>query len=60
MDHYRWYFRAHTIRSLERNIMGFVGVSRINETLIGMVDKLGEKGVQKWTQKLRKLGASAQ
>ena len=49
MDHYGWYFRAHSIKSLERDIPGFVGMSRINDTLIGMVDKLGEKGVQKWT-----------
>ena len=52
--------RPHRLKSLKRNILGFVGISPINETLIGMVDKLGEEGVQKWTQKLRKLCASAQ
>lgn len=57
---YRWYFRAHSVKSLERNILGFVGISPVNETLIGMVDKLGDAGVQKWQDKLRKLGASAQ
>lgn len=57
---YRWYFRAHSVKSLERNILGFVGISPVNETLIGMVDKLGDAGVQKWTEKLRKLGAAAQ
>lgn len=57
---YRWYFRAHSVKSLERNILGFVGISPVNETLIGMVDKLGEVGVQKWENKLRKLGADAQ
>ena len=57
---YRWYFRAHSVKSLERNILGFVGISPVNETLIGMVDKLGEVGVQKWEDKLRKLGADAQ
>ena len=25
---YRWYFRAHSIKSLERNILGFVGIRR--------------------------------
>jgi putative NADPH-quinone reductase len=24
---YRWYFRAHSVKSLERNILGFVGVA---------------------------------
>ncbi|MEO8120060.1 MAG: NAD(P)H-dependent oxidoreductase [Rhodoferax sp.] len=57
---YRWYFRAHSVKNLERNILGFVGISPVNETLIGMVDKLGDVGVQKWTDKLRKLGAAAQ
>lgn len=57
---YRWYFRAHSVKNLERNILGFVGISPVNETLIGMVDKLGDAGVQTWTDKLRRLGAVAQ
>jgi hypothetical protein len=56
---YRWYFRAHSIKSLERNVLGFVGIAPINETLIGLVDKLGDSGVRQWQDKLRKLGASA-
>ena len=57
---YRWYFRAHSIKSLERNLLGFVGLAPVTETLIGGVDKLGEAGVQKWQTKLRQLGADAQ
>ena len=56
---YRWYFRAHSVKSLERNILGFVGISPVNETLIGQVDKLGEDGVAKWQDKLRKMGRLA-
>jgi putative NADPH-quinone reductase len=56
---YRWYFRAHSVKSLERNVLGFVGISPVNETLIGMVDKLGDAGVHKWLAKLRKLGVAA-
>ena len=56
---YRWYFRAHSVKSLERNVLGFVGIAPINETLIGMVDKLGDDGVHKWQAKLRALGAAA-
>ena len=56
---YRWYFRAHSIKSLERNILGFVGFSPVHATLIGMVDSLGEAGVQKWKTQLGKLGTSA-
>jgi putative NADPH-quinone reductase len=57
---YRWFYRAHSVKSLERNILGFVGVSPVNETLIGMVDQLGEQGVAKWCAKMRALGRAAQ
>jgi len=53
---YRWIFRAHSLRSLERNILGFVGVAPIHETLIGGVDGLGEAGVQRWLGEMRELG----
>lgn len=57
---YRWYFRAHSIRSLERNILGFVGIAPINETLIGMVEQLGHEKLQGWCNKLRRLGAQGE
>lgn len=55
---YRWYFRAHSLKALERNILGFVGIAPIHETLIGMVGKPGEgfEDADKWLAKLRKLG----
>lgn len=56
---YRWYFRAHSLKSLERNILGFVGIGPIHETLIGLVGKPGEgfeKEAEKWLGKMRKLG----
>lgn len=56
---YRWYFRAHSLKSLERNILGFVGIAPVNETLVGMVDKLDEAGVKKWQGQMRALGRAA-
>ena len=56
---YRWYFRAHSVKSLERNILGFVGIAPVHETLIGLVDRLGEPGVAQWCAKLKKLGRQA-
>ena len=53
---YRWIFRAHSVRSLERNILGFVGFAPVRETLVGGVDQLGEAGVLGWRDKLRVLG----
>ncbi|MDZ7583196.1 MAG: NAD(P)H-dependent oxidoreductase [Thiobacillus sp.] len=54
---YRWYFRAHSLRSLERNILGFVGIAPVHETLIGMVANMEPEPAKKWLAKLEKLGA---
>lgn len=56
---YRWYFRAHSVRSLERNILGFVGIAPVQETLVGSVELLGDAGVAKWRTRMRTLGAKA-
>jgi putative NADPH-quinone reductase len=55
---YRWYFQAHSIKSLERNILGFVGIAPIHKTLIGMVANLDAKGAEKWLSVMGKLGRS--
>jgi putative NADPH-quinone reductase len=56
---YRWYFRAHSVKSLERNILGFVGIAPVSETLIGMVGNMKPEDGQKWLRKLTALGRSA-
>jgi putative NADPH-quinone reductase len=56
---YRFYFRAHSVRSLERNVLGFVGISPVNETLVGMVDSLDDKTRVRWLGKMRALGREA-
>ncbi|MDP1529225.1 MAG: NAD(P)H-dependent oxidoreductase [Rhodoferax sp.] len=53
---YRWYFRAHSIKSLERNILGFVGIAPVHETLVGMVGNMEPELAKKWLTKLEKLG----
>jgi putative NADPH-quinone reductase len=35
---YRWYFRAHGVRGLERSVLKFAGMKPVRETLLGMVD----------------------
>jgi putative NADPH-quinone reductase len=57
---YRWYFRAHSVKSLERNILGFVGIAPVRATLIGMVGNLSAAAAAKWLAKLRKLGRRAE
>lgn len=53
---YRWYFGAHSLKSLERNILGFAGIKPIRETLIGMVETLDEAKRRNWLEKLREFG----
>ena len=56
---YRWYFRAHSIKSLERNILGFVGISPVEETLIGSVEQMDAKAKSRLFSKIRNLGRDA-
>ncbi|HMN93801.1 MAG TPA: NAD(P)H-dependent oxidoreductase [Hydrogenophaga sp.] len=53
---YRWYFRAHSLKSLERNVLGFVGFAPIEETLVGGVDQIKADGLARWQAKMRRLG----
>jgi putative NADPH-quinone reductase len=57
---YRWYFRAHSVKSLERNILGFVGIGPIDETLIGMIGSLSVDSANQWLATLRTLGERAE
>jgi putative NADPH-quinone reductase len=56
---YRYFFRAHSVKALERNVLGFVGIAPVHETLIGMVDHMPQKDVQRWLAKLREMGGKA-
>jgi len=53
---YRWYFRAHSVKSLERNILGFIGIAPVRETLVGMVAAMKDEDSAKWMEKMRGLG----
>lgn len=57
---YRWYFRAHSIKSLERNILGFVGIAPVHETLIGLTGNMKSEDAARWLGKLRRLGFRAE
>jgi putative NADPH-quinone reductase len=53
---YRWYFGAHSLKSLERNILKLSGIGPIKESLIGMVDESDNKNRRKWLEKMSSLG----
>jgi putative NADPH-quinone reductase len=56
---YRWYFGAHSLKSLRRNVLSFVGFKPVRTTLIGLVEGKSPKRRQRWLAKLRALGAAA-
>lgn len=56
---YRWYFGAHGLRSLERNILGFCGIAPIKESLVGMVDTMSEAKRETWLAAMNALGRAA-
>ena len=55
---YRWYFRAHSLKSLERNILKFAGISPVRETLFGLVESADERRHARWLDKMHALGAA--
>jgi putative NADPH-quinone reductase len=55
---YRHFYRAHSVKALERNILGFIGIAPVRETLIGNVESPSDAGRQKWLAKLQALGAA--
>jgi putative NADPH-quinone reductase len=56
---YRLYFRAHSVKSLRRNVLGFVGVKPVGDTLIGMTGKLTPRQAARWLDRLKALGRAA-
>lgn len=56
---FRWYFRAHALKLLERNILGFLGIAKVRSTLFGNVMGAGEAGRTRWLQKAAALGRRA-
>jgi len=49
---YRWYFRAHGVRGLERSVLRFAGIKPVRETLLGMVDAASDAKRQGWLGRL--------
>lgn len=53
---YRWYFRAHSLKSLERNILHPCGVRPVKESLIGLIDAKGGARRHKWLARMQTFG----
>ena len=56
---YRFWYLGHGIAGMRRNILNFVGISPVRETLFGTVEGASEARREKWRAKMRLLGARA-
>lgn len=56
---YRWWFCAHSLRSLKRNILAFCGIGPLRDTLIGNVEGCGAPARARWLERMRALGRKA-
>lgn len=55
---YRWFYGAHAVKSLERNILAFTGFKPVRRTLIGMVEAKDDAGRRKHLARMKSLGAA--
>lgn len=56
---YRFVYRAHATRILHHQILGFVGVGPVEETIFGGVDDQDAGTRAEWLAEVRRLGAGA-
>lgn len=55
---YRWYFRAHSLKNLERNILRFTGFAPVRASIVGSVQAMTAKKRNAWLQRVRQLGVN--
>jgi putative NADPH-quinone reductase len=56
---YRVVYRAHSVKSLERNILNFVGISPVRTSLVGTVASRDAKRHEAWLKDMAALGSKA-
>jgi putative NADPH-quinone reductase len=56
---YRWYFRAHSLKSLKRNILGACGFKPVRACFVGAVETTSQAARGDWLSKVQSLGAHA-
>jgi NAD(P)H dehydrogenase (quinone) len=56
---YRWYFGAHALKLLKRNILHFVGIKPVSSTIYGMIETVGDERRKQWLREVEALGHQA-
>ena len=52
---YRWFFFAHSLKSLQRNILKYSGIKHIKTCTIGTVEKGNKKKLSAWLLRVKKI-----
>lgn len=55
---YRLWFLGHGIAGMRRNILNFVGIKPVRESLFGMVEGASDAKRTRWLNEMRNLGAA--
>ncbi len=56
---YRWWFGAHAVKMLRRNILGFLGAGPIRTTIYGSIGGVTAERRQDWIGEIEALGRRA-
>ena len=56
---YRWYFRAHSLKNLKRNILEFCGLKPVRACVVGMVESMSQAARGDWLARVQRLGQRA-
>lgn len=55
---YRFFYRAHSLKSLARNLLGFVGIAPVRHSIVGSVET-DDGHREHWLSIIRQLGREA-
>ena len=53
---YRFFFGAHGLKNLDRNILRFCGVRPVRSTLIGLIERKDPRMHERWLTAMARLG----
>ena len=56
---YRWYYGAHALKLLKRNILHFIGIKPVRSTIYGMIEAVGDDKRKQWLREVEALGHQA-
>lgn len=56
---YRWWYRGHALKLLKRNILQFIGIAPVRDTLYGMIGTSKPAQRERWLAEVEALGRAA-